>query len=69
MISPVIKWDHSQNYHVASFNSYEFYEQRNVAINISDKDFEHIQGHVIDGKLVFYFENKFEDLNLRFIKV
>lgn len=49
-ISHLIKWDHSQNYVVPLFDSYNFYEKRNVTINISDKQFEFVQGHIIDGK-------------------
>lgn len=49
MISPVIKWDHSEDYYVGKFNPIDWFEKRDVLINISDKDFEHIQGHVIDG--------------------
>lgn len=50
MISPVIEWDHSEDYFVPKFSG-DWFEQRNIAINISDKEFEYIQGHVIDGNL------------------
>lgn len=49
MISPIIKWDHSQNYVVPFFDSYNFYEKRNLTINLSDKLFEFVSGHIIDG--------------------
>lgn len=50
MISPIIKWDHSENYVVPLFDSYNFFEKRNVSINLSDKIFEFVQGHIIDGE-------------------
>lgn len=53
MIAPLVKWDHSEDYLVPYFDSYNFYERRNVAINISDKTFEFVQGHIIDGKVLF----------------
>lgn len=52
MISPIIKWDHSENYVVPLFDSFNFYERRNVSINLSDKIFEFVQGHIIDGRFV-----------------
>lgn len=51
MISPVIKWNHAETYFVPRFSSSDWFESRSVLINISDKDFEYIQGHVIDGGL------------------
>ncbi|CRK94451.1 CLUMA_CG007958, isoform A [Clunio marinus] len=53
MISPLIKWDHQENYVVPNFDSFNFFERRNIAINLSDKIFEFIQGHIIDGKVLF----------------
>lgn len=50
MISPMIKWDHQENYVVPLFDSYNFFEKRNVSINLSDKVFEFVQGHIIDGE-------------------
>lgn len=50
MISPVIKWEHSEDRFIASFNASDSFEKTNVLLNISDKDFVFIQGHVIDGE-------------------
>lgn len=50
MISPMIKWDHQENYVVPLFDSYNFFEKRNVSINLNDKAFEFVQGHIIDGE-------------------
>jgi fatty acid synthase, animal type len=52
MISPIIKWDHSKNYFVPYFDSCNFFERRNLAINISDKAYDFVKGHVIDGKIL-----------------
>jgi fatty acid synthase, animal type len=51
MISPIIKWDHSENYTVPNFDTFNNFERRNISVNISDKMFEFIQGHIIDGEL------------------
>lgn len=55
MISPLIKWDHQENYVVPLFDSFTNYERRNVVINLSDKIFEFVQGHIIDGEFVNSF--------------
>lgn len=53
MISPLLKWNHQENYFVPLFDALNSYEKRNILINLSDKIFEFIQGHVIDGKTLF----------------
>lgn len=53
MISPVIKWNHKENHFVPYFDSYNTYERRNIVINVNDKNFEYIQGHVIDNRILF----------------
>jgi len=53
MISPVLKWNHSENYFVGNFDSNNIYEKRNVVINLNDKAYEFVQGHIIDGKVLF----------------
>lgn len=53
MISPLIRWNHEENYHVTLFDSYNTFERRNLVINISDKGYEFIQGHIIDGRVLF----------------
>lgn len=59
MISPIIKWDHSENYVVPLFDTFNNYERRNISVNLSDKAFEFVQGHIIDGelRLVLLVEN------------
>ncbi|XP_070505891.1 fatty acid synthase-like [Chironomus tepperi] len=53
MISPVIKWNHEDDHLVPYFDSYNMFERRNVVINISDKQFEFVQGHIVDGRVLF----------------
>lgn len=57
MISPRIKWDHGLDLFVPSFVASDWFDKRNFLINISDKEFEFIQGHVIDGKMNFEVQN------------
>lgn len=52
MISPIIKWNHSEDYTVPLAAPHDWYEKRNILINVSDKEFEFVQGHVIDGKFI-----------------
>ena len=49
MISPLIKWDHSDNYFVTN------YSKRNKSnwiypVNISDREYEFVNGHAIEGR-------------------
>lgn len=53
MISPVIKWNHEENHYVPHFDTYNTFERRNVVINISDKKYEFIKEHKIDGRVLF----------------
>jgi len=50
MISSLIKWDHSEDYNVPYFDTFNFNDKRNIILNMSDKNYEYIEGHVIDGK-------------------
>lgn len=52
MISPVIKWNHEENHYVPHFDTYNTFERHNIVINISDKQFEYMQGHMIDGRVL-----------------
>jgi len=53
MISPIIKWNHEEDHFVPYHDSYNNYERRNIVINISDKKYEFLQGHVVDGRVLF----------------
>jgi fatty acid synthase, animal type len=49
MISPLIKWDHSQELFVPTFFYSEWYDNKNEIVYNSEKEFNYIHGHVIDG--------------------
>ncbi|KAL7030367.1 hypothetical protein ACKWTF_006628 [Chironomus riparius] len=53
MIAPAIKWNHEDDHFVPYFDSYNTFERRNIVINISDKLFEFVQGHIVDGRVLF----------------
>lgn len=53
MISPLIKWNHEANFLVPWFDTFSYYERRKIAINLNDKNFEFVKGHVIDGRVLF----------------
>ncbi|KAL7042296.1 hypothetical protein ACKWTF_001098 [Chironomus riparius] len=53
MISSIFKWNHSDNYFVGNFDSHNLYEKEKIVINLNDKAFEFVQGHIIDGKVLF----------------
>lgn len=50
MISPLVKWDH-QDMFSPGFDCSDWYEKKSILINTSDKDYEFVLGHVIDGEL------------------
>ncbi|XP_063987869.1 fatty acid synthase-like [Diachasmimorpha longicaudata] len=54
MISPLIKWDHSDDWFVNydQSKSKTTSGQRRVELSISDEDYEYMAGHVIDGRNV-----------------
>lgn len=50
MISPLIKWDHSEDFFVARYESNAAMKsERLYTVNISDQEFDFIPGHLIDG--------------------
>lgn len=58
MIAPHIKWDHSEDNFVMHFDDDDGARsaERRVKISLNDIDFEFIQGHCIDGKIIpIYF--------------
>lgn len=50
MISPLVKWDHSENFNVAYFNPMDSFAKKEEIININEKDWNFLKGHVIDGE-------------------
>ena len=57
MISPIIKWDHSEDLYVASFGTRKFKKsaERKVKVSLSDPEYEFMSGHCIDGKIFSSF--------------
>lgn len=53
MISPLIKWDHTDNLLVCNLDvhSKEKGAEQKFQIVLSSKDYEYISGHKIDGNL------------------
>ncbi|XP_044017899.1 fatty acid synthase-like [Aphidius gifuensis] len=52
MISPLIKWEHSDDWYVTSYRMQEKITsgERIVEVTLGDEDFEYMAGHVIDGR-------------------
>ena len=48
MISPLIKWDHSEDHFVMKYDE-KLILHRTFPINISDSEHEFVTGHTIDG--------------------
>ncbi|XP_070507532.1 fatty acid synthase-like [Chironomus tepperi] len=52
MISPLIKWNHKDNFTVPIMERNQYYQRRNVLINLNDKNYSFIQDHIIDGRIL-----------------
>ena len=55
MISPLVRWEHSDDWYVTSYRMQEkiVSGERVVDVSLSDEDFEFIAGHMIDGRILF----------------
>lgn len=55
MISPFVRWEHSQDWYITSYRMQEKLKsgERSVVVNVKDEDFEYLTGHVIDGRTLF----------------
>jgi fatty acid synthase, animal type len=50
MISPYLRWDHSEDWFVTKFEMKKSNSgERKVTIALSDQEFEYMSGHTIDG--------------------
>lgn len=54
MISPLIKWEHTDDWYVTSYRMQDKITsgERTVQVCLSDENFEFMAGHVIDGRLL-----------------
>lgn len=50
MISPLIKWNHSESHFVPYFNPTEAFEKRHVSINLYLPRYSYLSSHVVDGE-------------------
>ena len=55
MISPLIKWEHSEDWFVTKFENQKSTRsgERHVVINLGDRGHEYMSGHTIDGRILF----------------
>lgn len=51
MISPHVKWDHSEELFVTAYETKTTKSERHYTVNLSDSDYEFVSGHTIDGSL------------------
>ncbi|XP_069677436.1 fatty acid synthase-like isoform X2 [Periplaneta americana] len=55
MISPLIRWEHSEDWYVTSYKMQEKVKsgERTVLVTLQDEELEYLSGHVIDGRNLF----------------
>lgn len=55
MISHLIKWEHSDDWYVTSYESQQKVAsgERTVKVSLSDSEYEHLSGHVVDGRVLY----------------
>lgn len=55
MISPLIRWEHSEDWYVTSYQMQEKIKsgERTVGITLKDDELEYLSGHVIDGRNLY----------------
>lgn len=65
MISPLIKWDHSEDWYVPCFEIQRKSEsgERKVKISLDDLEYDYVVGHTIDGKNFIKFHSRFPFIN------
>lgn len=49
-IAPLVKWNHAEDYYVTRFKEYDSFNRRTLTIGFTDKLYDYIRGHVVDGK-------------------
>lgn len=55
MISPLVRWEHSEDWFVTKFELQRSTRtgERKVTIDLSSDDYEFVAGHAIDGRVLF----------------
>lgn len=53
MISPMVRWEHSEDWFVTKFELQRSTRsaERKIKVSLTDQDFDFIAGHVVDGKI------------------
>ncbi|XP_021929696.1 fatty acid synthase-like isoform X3 [Zootermopsis nevadensis] len=71
MISPLVRWEHSQDWFVMKYMVQEKVKssgERSVSITLDDMDMKYLSGHVIDGRNLFpamgYLELVWESIGI-----
>ncbi|VVC40005.1 Hypothetical protein CINCED_3A009213 [Cinara cedri] len=55
MIAPLIRWNHSEEWHVTKYDVRDHNNsgERKFLISLNEEEFEYLSGHIIDGKNLF----------------
>ncbi|KDR18643.1 hypothetical protein L798_06624, partial [Zootermopsis nevadensis] len=55
MISPLVRWEHSEDWYVTSYRMQEKVKsgERSVMVTLDDEEMDFLSGHVIDGRNLF----------------
>lgn len=55
MIAPLVHWDHREDAHIVKYTWDQTAKSRvgTVNISVSSQDWKHIEGHNIDGRVLF----------------
>lgn len=56
MISPLVQWEHTENWFVPSYHQLDQQNQaggRNVSISLTDDYQKYLVGHCIDGRILY----------------
>lgn len=50
MISPLIKWDHGDEWTVSKYDTNDVSSEWKVVVNINDNASAYMKGHIVDGE-------------------
>ena len=55
MIAPLIRWEHSEDWYITSYQMQEKIKsgERTVVITLKDDELEYLSGHVVDGRNLY----------------
>lgn len=55
MISPLVRWEHSEDWYVISYQMQEKIKsgERTVVITLKDDELEYLAGHIVDGRNLY----------------